>query len=346
MFEERYAKMNEGLHPGKDAVRRVLAAGKPQTSHPPLSRRWLVAALSLMLVLLAGTAVAAHGEYDFSDLLRRWFPMTASSFSPVHLSDTRQGVTMTVLQANLTETGKVELIVGFSGDRVDENSLPGLGYGAHMLFHEKMIQGDITPENSPYPLIWRFIVSPGEEDADWYDTNGYFTLSMTRFDIGRQTNIETYSFDLSAVPQPALQQVQGISVTGIINPNEKESITTLVPGEPLAELTEGMAVTAIGYLPDGQFVLQSRIPIDRPLGNTCSAWLVSRKDDYSIPAESGRRMWWDEENGWIYSEVLYDIPAQKLPAYQLHTVCITVAETLTDEWHVTIDMNSLTTKAE
>ena len=346
MFEERYAKMNESLHPGDEAVRRVLAAGKRQTWQPALSRRWMVAALCLALVLLTGTAVAANVEYDFSELLRRWFPMSASSFSPVQLSDTRQGVTMTVLQANLTEAGKVELIVGFSGDRVDENSLPGLGYGAPVLFSEKMIQGDITPENSPYPLIWRFIASPGEEHADWYDPNGHFTLYMTRFDIGRQTISETHGLTLTAVPQPALQQVLGISVMESFNPNEKESITTLAPGEPLVELPEGMAVTAMGYLPDGRFVLQSRIPIDRPLGNTCSAWLVSRKDAFSTPAESDHRMWWDEENGWIYSEVLYDIPPQELYTYQLHTVYVTVAETLTDEWHVTIDVNSLTPKAE
>lgn len=345
MFEQRYARMNHQLHPQDTLIQETLAAA----SHPPQSRiafskRWSTALVCLALLLATGTAIAT--SYDFSPLLERWFPATASNFSPVNLSDTKQGVTMTVLQANLTQSGDVELIVGFKGDRVTANSVPRLGYGSPIRFSGEMVQGDITPENSPYPLIWRFIVTPGEANTDWYSSDGYFALIMTGFDIDRKIISENHGLSLSSVPQAEVQQAQGLSVMSYFNPNKKESITTLVPGEPLVELPEGMAITAIGYLPNGQFVIQARIPNERPLGNSCSAWLVSRRDAFITRNFTDIHMWWDEENGWIYREYLFDISPQELYQYQLHTACITVAETLADEWCVTIDVNHLNTKAE
>lgn len=333
MFEERYAKMNEGIRPGDEAVRRALAAAK-RSRQVHLPRRWMLAAICLVLALLTGTAAAT--DFDFTALLERWFPETAQDFTRVNLSDSEQGITMTVLQANLTEAGGVELLIEFSGERIDNGSRPYFFgspethlQGVSGEYHARSLQGMIPEYAKSNAILWREAWETLEVNQGWYAESGLYTITMNEIGLGTQF-YSTIHDDLD---------LTSLSVVGSLeNPH------------PIIEFEQGMAITGFGFTPDGQFVIQRRTPIDLLRGTSCGACLLPLDGTEDAWQDwvlwTDLRTWEDETDTYRYTEEVYDLSAAELSNYKLRTHYYTVDEVLKGDWSVTIDVNSLTTKAE
>lgn len=341
MFEQRYRQLNDRRHPEESLIQATLAASRQPTRTVGLPKRIAVALCFLLLLLTTGTAIAS--TFDLTPILERFFPDTAKDFSAVGLSDTEQGITMTVLQANLTVDGNVELLIEFSGDAIDDSAYPH--------FHSTPVfpssQGPVEEYDKPNAILWR---QRGYADhADWFTEDGLFTVTMYRISLGRHFH-PTLHHDLDLTALPIADTFANTSTTWNAHSAEDETQTCLVPGQPIIEMEKGMAITAVGFTEDGLFVIQTRAPMDLLVGEGVGACLVPKgcaEDDWqSWILGTDLHGWFDESGVYYYCDNVYPVTAGELGSYLLRTYYYTVEEVLEGDWTVTIDVNSLTHPAE
>lgn len=337
MFEERYAKRYEQIAVPAGLRARTLAAAAAQTApfrHRP--RRWIVAAACITVILLGSTALAA--TFDLAALLGRLFPDTAQDFAAVNLSDTEQGVTMTLLQANLTEDGCVEMLVELSGVGLTSATAPFFFWSPTFYQASSGTFGYVPledREDAPYSHLYRLVLEINKDDPEWHSDDGTLTLMMRHITLGREYTAELHdALDLTALPAAEVHEIA---------PGEYR----LVPGEPIVTMVDGMALCAAGFLPDGRYAIQCRTPLDALQGVSCGASLLRRDGDAAAESswlpQSDHRAWTDE--AYWYTETVYSLSPAELADFRLRTHCYTVSEVLTGDWAITIDVNSLRTAA-
>lgn len=345
MFEQRYTRMNDHIHPGDTLIQETLiAASHRKASRIFLHKRWAVALLCLVLLLATGTAIAAN--FDFAPLLERWFPDTAKNFTAVNLSDSEQGVTLTALQANLTEDGHVEMLLDISGEGITPYTVPMFSWTPYAFASGSF--GFIPEEESfdaPYTYLYRVTLRPDEQNTDWFADDGLMTLTMAQVTLGRQFFATIHDdIDLAALPKADLyENPQRIGGVPLLSDADRQ--LCLTPGNPIVEYPHNMALTAIGFIPDGRLAIQWRCPVGLPLGTDAGSFLVpvdsSGEDFHDWIALSDLRFWTDEANAYHYTEEIYDLTADDLSGYKLRTYCYTVDDVLEGDWTLTIDVNDL-----
>ena len=342
MFEQRYKQLNEHRRPSEALIRETLSAARPRKHTAWPSRRWMIV-ICCFALLTTGTAIA--GTFDFTPLLERLFPDTAKDFSAVRLSDTEQGITMTVMQANLTEEGHVELLIEFSGEGIDDSVLPYF-YSAPLSSSSQ----DMIPEyDQPHASLWRHRGYADSQDPDWFTDNGLYTVTMHRISLGRQFfPILHEDLDLTALPIADAFEHTAVALheTNV----DETSRMCLVPGEPIITLDKGMAITALGFTEDGRLVIQTRSPTDLLAGESVGVCLVPQgyaEDDWQHwVMRTEAYTWIDESNAYCYCENIFPVTAGELGSYMLRTYYYTVEEVLEGSWTVTIDVNNLNPRNE
>lgn len=341
MFEQRYRQMNARLHPDESLIQATLAASRQTKRIVGLPKRLAVALCCLLLILTTGTAIASN--FDLTPILERFFPDTAKDFSAINLSDTEQGITMTVLQANLTVDGNVELLIEFSGDRIDDSAFPH--FNSTPVYASN--QGMVEEYDKPNAILWR---QRGYADhADWFTADGLFTITMDGISLGRHFHPTIHQeLDLTTLPIAA-PFANSVTTWSALDTKE-ETQTHLVPGQPIIEMEKGMAITAFGFTKDGLFVIQTRSPMDLLAGEGVGACLVPKdraEDDWqSWGLFTDTHVWFDESGVYYYCDNVYPVTAGELGSYLLRTYYYTVEEVLEGDWTVTIDVNHLTPPTE
>ena len=338
MFKERYQQMNEHLHPSEGLIQETLSAARPRKRTTCLPKRWMIAICCFALLLTTGTAIA--GTFDLLPILELLFPDTAKDFSPVNLSDTEQGITMTVMQANLTDEGHVDLLIEFSGEKIDNSALPH--------FHSTPLtesgQGAILEYDKPNAILWRQRGYADANHPDWFTDNGLYTVTMYQICLGRYF-FPTLHSDLDLTALPIADSFENTATIWDDLNTAEGSQMCLVPGDPIITMEKEMAITAFGLTEDGYLIIQNRSPMNLLEGEGSGACLVPQgygEDDWQHWVTwTNSRLWIDENNTYCYCEHIYPVTAEELGNYTLRTYYYTVEEVLDGDWTVTIDVNSL-----
>lgn len=343
MFEQRYKQLYEHLHPSEALIQDVLSAPRRGKQTARLSKRWIVAICCFVLLLTTGTAIA--GTFDLMPILEQFFPDTAKDFSAVNLSDTEQGITMTVMQANLTEEGHVDLLIEFSGEGIDDSALP--------FFYSTPLtdigQGVILEYDKPNAILWRQSGYADANHPDWFADSGLYTVTMHRICLGRYF-FPTFHTNLDLTALPIADSFENTATLWDDLNADEESQTCLVPGDPIITMAKGMAITAFGFTEDGYLIIQNRSPMNLLDGEGIGACLVPRgyaEDDWQHWVMwTNSRLWIDENSSSCYCENIYPVTAEELGSYTLRTYYYTVEEVLEGDWTVTIDVNNLSSQTE
>lgn len=343
MFEQRYKKLYEHHHPNEALIQKTLAAAHSSKQTTQLPKRWIVSICCFVLLLSTGTAIA--GTFDLMPILERLFPDTAKDFSAVNLSDTEHGITMTVLQANLTAEGNVDLLIEFSGEGIDDSALPHF-YSAPL---SDSSQGVILEYDKPNAILWRQRGYVNANHPDWFTDNGLYTVTMYRISLGRHF-FPTFHKDLDLTTLPIADTFENTATLWHDIDADTNNQMCLTPGDPIITMDKGMAITAFGFTEDGRFVIQNRSPMNLLAGEGIGACLVPQgyaEDDWQhwiVWTDS--RLWIDENKSYCYCENIYPITAEELGGYTLRTYYYTVEEVLEGDWTVTIDVSNLNQQAE
>lgn len=343
MFEQRYKELYKHLRPSESLIQETLASPHPGQHGARLSKRWVVAICCFCLLLTTGTAIA--GTFDLTPILERLFPDTAKDFSVVNLSDTEQGITMTVLQANLTTEGNVDLLIEFSGEKVDDSALPHF-YSTPLLDNR---QGMIVEYDKPNAILWRQRGYADVNAPDWFTDSGLYTVTMYRISLGRYF-FPTFHEDLDLTTLPIADSFENTATVWHDLNTDEDSQMCLVPSDPIITMDKGMAITAFGFTEDGRFVIQNRSPMNLLAGEGIGACLVPQgyaEDDWQHwIVWTDCRLWIDENNSYYYCDNIYPVTAEELGNYTLRTYYYTVEEVLEGDWTVTVDVNNLSQQAE
>lgn len=343
MFEQRYKRLYEHLHPDASLIQATLTSAHPHKHRAHLSKRLVIALCCLCVLLTTGTAIA--GTFDLTPILEQLFPDTAKDFSSVNLSDTEQGITMTILEANLTDEGHVDLLIEFSGNGIDDSALPHF-YSTPL---STSGHGMILKYDKPNAILWRHRGYANADDSDWFTNSGLYTVTMYQIALGRYF-FPTLHKDLDLTALPIANSFENTATVWHDLDAEVKSQSCLIPGEPLITMDKDMAITAFGFTEDGRFVIQNRSPMNLLAGEGIGACLIPHgytEDDWQHwVLWTDSRLWIDESGSYCYCENIYPVTAGELGNYTLRTYYYTVEEVREGDWTVTIDVNSLSQQAE
>lgn len=328
-MKTRYQRMNEGIHPSSALIEQTLSAAQERPAERmPSARRWLVPALCLLTLLFTGTAIAS--DFDLTELLLRWFPDTAQEFSAINQSVTDQGITMTLLQVHRNEDGGVELLLEFTGDMIDSMSYTHIINTPNTSGRQLRLP-DLDQAHGFFVGI--YARDPAEGTLSDRENNLY-TVAVDKI-VRREKLVNTLHKDLDLLEFAKLNTIAW---------KEREHLT---PGDPIVEFEDGMAITAMGFTDEGQFVIQRSRPLDLELGANASAFLVSADCTEEECADWRNWIGMIDCHGWhddanSYQELIYDITAEELGGYNLYTWYTTSKGTIQGDWSITIDLNELT----
>lgn len=343
-MKERYRHLIDSCHAQEQLIQSTLQkAGHSRKDKRSLRPHLIFAVIFLLTLTLSSTAIAY--DFDLSAFLQRYFPDTAADFTAVNLSDTEQGITMTVMQANLTTEGDVELLIEISGEQIDDSAMPHF-YTSSL---SASVQGMIVEYDKPNAILWRQRGYAVSEDINWFTNNGLYTVTMYAISLGRRF-FPTFHESLDLTALPIADTFENHSIFRHSGSADTESQICLVPGKPIIEMAKDMAITAFGFTKDGYLVIQIRSPMNLMLGEGPDACLIPlncAEDDWqNWVMWTDSRLWIDDNSTYYYCENIYPITADELGKYKLRTYYYTVEEELQGDWSITIDFNSLTTKGE
>ena len=302
-----------------------------------------IAAAAAVLVLILGTTAAANGV-----ALHELPAAILQSLQPVQLSDTSQGVTMTVQSASMEDgvfTAYITMTDERGGERlahgVDfyDSYRIGIPYGASV-----MISGCQPLGYDEFSGSYGYLVTIRAKDdsgraVDF--SNRKFTFSARQLMLGQNRTKPEVSLDWSTLPtEPHTQQkyCYGASYSkGYELPQESLGgmVDFLQPGTMDVPITDGVTITAGGFRDEKLHLL---LRYDN-IGPDDHGWL------YLISPEDGRAdvatcitMDYREEDGSKYEELIYDITPEELEGRTLSGEFTTGGYLLDGDWKVTFTL--------
>ncbi|MDE7221087.1 MAG: hypothetical protein K2O45_15955 [Oscillospiraceae bacterium] len=303
--------------------------------------RFRPAAIAAAVLLLALGATAAAGGVALHELPAA----IIQSLQPVRLSDTDQGISMTVQSAAVEDgvfTAYITMTDERDGDRLAQGvSLYdsyriGTPYGAGMMsFGCQPLGYDEFSKSYGYLVTIRAKDNAGQT-IDFPKRK--FTFSVRQLMLGQDRTKPELSLDWDTLPaRPRTQQKYcfGGSYIEGYEPAQQSfgsMVDFLQPGTMDVPVADGVAITAGGFL-DGKLHLLLRYDNTGPDDH---GWLqlISPKDGRADVAACVS-MAYREEDGTKYEELIYDITPEDLEGRVLAGEFTTGGYLLNGDWKVT-----------
>lgn len=350
-MKERYRSMNEAILPPEDLQETVFA--KLRRTNARRKLRPLAAAAALMLVILAFPAAKTYAMPLISELMYPVSPEMAARFTPIQLSDEKNGICMEVISASI-HGATTEVCVSFedrNGNRLDEtifmlnsefraygsSEVPYGGSGGGINFLE------YDPDTGKLTILEEMTHHFYSEKAD-----RYLTVKENYGDkITYRVNYLLKETELPPVKLPLTITDQDVTVvTADANPfdgfgsrgdqawMERSSYQLLTPAEPVCAVIEEIDLMGMAYL-DGQLHVQLRTRVtddNHDIG--CEPYLLAADGTVSYSnAGNSFRIRYGEKKG-EYMEWIFDVPESEIQNYTL--MCrLGHLEYLKGPWQVT-----------
>lgn len=302
-----------------------------------------IAAAAAVLVLILGTTAGAGGI-----ALHELPTAIIQSLQPVQLSDTDQGITMTVQSAAVEDgvfTAYITMTDERGGDRLAhgvnfyDSYRIGIPYGASM-----MMSGCQPLGYDEFSGSYGYLVTIRAKDdagraVDF--SNRKFTFSARQLMLGQNRTKPEVSLDWNALPtEPHTQQkycLGGSCSKGYELPQRSPNgmVAFLRPGTMDVPVTDSVTITAGGFR-DGKFHLLLRYDNTGPDDH---GWLnlISPGDDRA-DISACITMNYREEDGSKYEELIYDITPEDLEGRILSGQFTTGGYLLNGNWKVTFTL--------
>lgn len=328
MFQETYRTMNQRITPAPALNEALLERTRRRC---PALRR-LAAAAVAAACLCAALPLAAATEPVYSALYAL-SPAVAQFFQPVQLSCTDNGVTMEVLSVSV-EGSTAQAYIALTGEIVDANCDLFDSYSFHLPFdqvgHCEQTGYDETTRTAT------FLCTMESMDGSPI-SGGKMTFSVGQLLTGKKKaeNLAV-ALELAAHSAPAAMAQDYHSVGS----GEDDGVSMLLPGAPLAQPVDGIAITAAGYA-DEQLHVQAELGDILRTDNHCFLWLEDTAGNRLEPTE-GVYFRSDSETpgSSVYEDFLFSVASTELSSYTLHGDFYT-ADTLTEgNWQVTFPLKN------
>ncbi|MDE6900488.1 MAG: hypothetical protein K2P15_05365 [Oscillospiraceae bacterium] len=310
----------------------------------PVRRRAVRPAVTaaVLLALVLGTTAMADGVFSHD------IPAAiVQSLTPVRLSDTSQGITMTVQSAGV-EDGVFTAYITMQDQRGGGRLARGVGiydsYRINTPFRSDLVASGCTPlgydeASQSYGFLVQIRARDGQNHPLDF-SNGRFTFSVRQLLLEQERGQATaFRPDWSGVPLVPVDTAQYIlggsgkdfeTYSGWLAGGEA---LTLQPGGWEMPLIEGVSISAAGFMGD-QFHLQLRFDGDGPDDHGWFDLLTPMGVAVQNPVNLAFR----DEDGTKYEERVYNISPEDLPGCTLSGVFTTGGYLLDGNWTVTFSL--------
>lgn len=298
-------------------------------------RRWCASAACLCLVFcLAVPAMAASIPAAY-ELLYAVSPATAQFFKPVELSCEDNGIRMEVTAAYIhDDTAQIYITMQDLEDtRVDETMDLFDSYAIHTPFactgHCDLAGYDPDTRTATFLIT---IQQWNKQEI----TGDKLTFSVREFLSGKETwqGVLTGVSLEDAAENAAAQTVEPRGLSGDDRLAAAETQIVLQPAGDLASPTDGVTLTAMGYV-DGRLHVQVHYADILTTDNHGSLSLLHRKSGQMLSCATSVAFF-DEEGTGSYEDYIFpDVPADALGDYALYGEFVTSSGPVKGNWSVT-----------
>ena len=313
---------------------------RPKQVSPAKKRLFALAAGAAAYLILCVPVLAATVP-AFYEALYAVSPATAQFFKPVELSCEDQGIRMEVSAVYIQDdTAQIYLTMeDLKGDRIDGTMDLFDSYSINTPFD---CTGNCAPAGyDPQTGKASFLITITQwEDAPIIGEKLSFTV---REFLSHKQAFDGPISQLSLADAPLQPHTQTVSLRGYggqLGEFAADTDTVLQPGEPLAAPTEGVRITALGYV-DGCLRVQAHY---EDILKTDNHGFVSLRDktsgeEYSCSANPS---FFDAEGTGSYEEYLFPgISPEELEDYELWGSFVTSQGSVQGSWSVTVPLEEL-----
>ncbi len=308
----------------------------------PAKKRLRAMAVGAAACLILCVPVLAATVPAFYEALYAVAPATAQLFKPVALSCEDQGIRMEVSAVYIQEdTIQVYLTMeDLKEDRIDGTMDLFDSYSINTPFDctGHCTWADYDPQTGKASLLitmthWGGVPVSGEK----------LTFTVREF-LSHKKELEGPVFQVSLAAAPLKPQTQSVPLRGYSGSSslveavlDADQVTVLQPSEPLAAPTEGVSITALGYV-DGCLRVQAYY---EDILKTDNHGFLSLRNKTSgeVCTSSTSLSFFDEEGKGSYQDYLFpDIPPEELENYELWGSFVTSQGSVQGNWSVTVPL--------
>ncbi len=347
MLEKTYRSMNAQIEPGQELINDTIELMRQQSRHVkhktrPMLRRPIVAAAMFVLCIVLATPVLAANVPAIYHLMYLVSPDVAQFFAPVQKAYEDNGIRMEVVSAYIHDsTAEIYVTLqDLTSDRIDETTDLFDSYSINRAFDSAATCQLVGYEKETKTATFLIRLTEwGNQDI----AGSKLTFSIREF-ISRKTSLEgvAVGIDLGAVGEA--EAVQTVDALGLSGKNigsfagDSGGHVMLVPGDTLYTPTEGLEVTAIGYV-EGMLHIQLATSEKLTLDNHGYFYLVDQdgnqiQSDYSVSFAKGL----DSDARVDYQEFVFDIAPDEIEKYSLRGSFWTSGLRTEGSWRVTFPL--------
>ncbi len=297
-----------------------------------------VAVAACMIFMIALPAVAGHIP-RFYRLLYSFIPETADRFSPVELSCQDNGIKMEVEASYIhDDTAQIYIsITDITGGRIDETVDLFDSYDINTVYdtsaHCEKVSFDADTDTATFLIT---IIQDNNKKLN----NERITFAVKQLLCGKQQyegKIENYEMSsLAFLPQTQVMDIRGCGGTDKLLFEKYSRVDTaemLVPQGNLAQPTDGVMLTAVGYIGD-ELRVQVKYDDIRRTDNHGYIYLKDKERGQIIMADASIRAF-AEDNSSSYEEYIFTgILPENADQYGLYGWFVTSDILITGNWKV------------
>lgn len=303
MYKDDFHRLNETVEASEALIQRTLQAAEQRATRKQL-RPWQLAGVmaAALCVLVAAVFLQRPAPHDLL-ASNSQLPASTASFLPLASAkaDVPKVTEVSAGAATINEDGTISIPVTVEGELIQD--YVGLDFSQDDSLLVRADWKDDFPEpasRNRFTFTKNYKLQEGKTLADLGESVD-FTLDMiTIVDV-----TETVHSDVLLSTLPQAEYVTGTVIA--TNPmlrggGTRENIGHLVPGEPLIDLGNDCAVSAIGFNDENQLVVQLRMPAVLSWRSTCGAYTTL----YSTTEWDWDRLTsWDDYVGWWSDDHAY-----------------------------------------
>ena len=308
-------------------------------------KRLLLSAAAFALCISVAVPVVAANVPAAYNLLYAISPVIAQKLKPVQLSCEDNGIRMEVLSASIEGDAAYIYIAlqDLKGERIDETTDLFDSYRINRPFDSSATCRTVGYDAETKTVTFLINITQwGEQQIG----GSKLTFSVSRFLSGKEhvivplNEIDLTETNLTPKTQ-TYKSFRGFSLPGD-TPDEQlhdlEKADYLIPqGDGIASPTDGVTVTALGYI-DGKLHIQSHYEDIHRTDNHGVFYLIDEAGKALSPSYSVS--FWDEAQRGSYAEEVFDISADALAGYTLCGEFWTCDTLIEGDWQVTFPLTA------
>lgn len=315
-----------------------------------MTRGWTAAAALIVCAVLSAPALAGAVPVVY-DALYAISPATAQFFKPVQLSCEDNGIRMEVTAAYIHDnTAEIYVTMqDMTGNRFDETIDLFDSYDINLPFDSagtcRMTACDEETQTATFLIMIELMDGQRIEGEK-------MTFSIGRLLMDKQTWIgKIEDADLTAAeetPETHKTHLVGIGGREIADRyrsvERREGVLVMTPGEALARPTEGVSVTAMGYV-DDELRIQVRYEQPNRTDNHGSVYLVKRQTGEIVECYGGLSFLTEGQDRCT-EEIFPFIAREDLGEYDLYGSFTTSAGAIEGDWEITFPLEAMDEQKE